>query len=205
MLPAAVILLLAGCAAQGVSGSSAPSAPPPESAAPGTIVTLEFANATSRASMQVDLSSTDLQLEMRARPREDSSIRVASRPGSAAALPGTFSGIPPEATSARSARSVPLSETDSVTEAVVSGIRRSQDLFVRGRYSEALAAVESTIALRPTATAQALAGSALWSMGDRDGARRRWQAALVLDPSCPGVSEAIDRSYAPEAGKGQSR
>jgi hypothetical protein len=66
----------------------------------------------------------------------------------------------------------------------------------------------TSLALRPTPEAHALAGSIAWVGGDRDRARAQWKAALALDPVHPGVAEALSRSEtAPmsEAGKAPTR
>lgn len=201
------LLALAGCASHPTPATSGTLPPPtPDPAPPGTVVTLEFANGTSKASMQIDLSSTDLQLEMRTRPRRDSAPAprvdtLALRPSG---LPGTATSAAGPTPAAPTASAPAM--TDSVTASVVAGIRKAQDLFVRRQYAESLAAADATIALRPTAEAQALAGSAAWTMGDREQARARWRAALALDPDCPGVAEALARSTpSAEPGKGSLR
>lgn len=197
-------LFLGGCAgapvrapAPALQDVAAPS--PAQPPAPGTLVTLEFANATAKASMQIDLSSTDVQLEMRTRPRKDSVLRVRDTTVLArSALPGATPATAPS----------PAVATDSVTRAVVAGLRQAQDHLLRGDLARARAAVEASLALRPTPEAHALAGSIAWVGGDRDRARSQWRAALVLDPLHPGVAEALSRSETaplPEAGKALSR
>jgi len=165
-------------------------------------VTLEFANATAKASMQIDLSSTDVQLDMRTRPRKDSIVRVRD---TATLRPSNLPGASPAAVAAAPASPAP---TDSVTRAVVAGIRLAQDRLLRGEFAAARSAVDASLALRPTPEAHALAGSIAWMGGDRDRARSEWKAALALDPSHPGVQEALARSETaplPEAGKVPTR
>lgn len=170
-------------------------APEPESApeppVPGSVVNLEFVNGTSKASVVVDLASTDVHIEMRTKPKVDSSNAskapaarsdAAPAPAEPKVLPGT-AATPP---------SPPA--TDSVTRLVVAGIRRGQDLFLRGEHDRARQETEATLALRPTAEAHALAGSIRWVTGDRAGARRSWQEAIRLDPTQPGVADMLART-----------
>lgn len=198
-------LFLGGCASAPARPPAAalpgadlppPAAQPP---APGTVVTLEFANATAKASMQIDLSSTDVQLEMRTRPRKDSVLRVRDTTVlTRASLPGASPATAPS----------PAVATDSVTRAVVAGLRQAQDHLLRGDLARARTAVDASLALRPTPEAHALAGSIAWVGGDRDRARSQWRAALALDPLHPGVAEALSRSETaplPEAGKALPR
>lgn len=161
----------------------------PEPPLPGSVVNLEFANGTSKASVVVDLASTDVHIEMRTRPKVDSpngtkvpATRSEAAPAEPKALPGT-AATPPS----------PVA-TDSVTRLVVAGIRRGQDLFLRGEHERARQETEATLALRPTAEAHALAGSIRWTTGDRTGARKAWQEALRLDPAQPGVADMLART-----------
>jgi Flp pilus assembly protein TadD len=201
LLIGACLLALAGCAPAPMRAAPA-AATAPEPPAPGTLVTLEFANATAKASMQIDLASTDVQLDMRTSPRKDSVLRRGDNTAlRASSLPG--------ATPSTAATAAPLpSPTDSVTRAVVAGIRQAQGHLLRGDLAQARSAVETSLALRPTPEAHALAGSVAWVGGDRDRARAQWKAALALDPAHPGVAEALSRSETPpmpDAGKGPSR
>ncbi len=163
-------------------------------------MTLEFSNATAKASMQIDLAATDVQLEMRTAPRKDSILRVRDHETlRTSALPGATTTAPPPDQPP---------PTDSVTRAVVAGIRQAQGHLLRGDLAQARSAVETSLALRPTPEAHALAGSIAWVGGDRDRARAQWRAALALDPVHPGVAEALSRSETapmPEAGKGPTR
>jgi hypothetical protein len=161
----------------------------PEPPVPGSVVNLEFVNGTSKASVVVDLASTDVHIEMRTKPKVDSSngpkapaARTETSPAEPKALPGTAATPPSPAA------------TDSVTRLVVAGIRRGQDLFLRGEHERARQETEATLALRPTAEAHALAGSIRWVTGDRAGARRSWQEALRLDPAQPGVADMLART-----------
>lgn len=163
----------------------------PEPPVPGSVVNLEFVNGTSKASVVVDLASTDVHIEMRTKPKVDSSsgpkapaprTEAAPAPVEAKVLPGTAATQPSPAA------------TDSVTRLVVAGIRRGQDLFLRGEHERARQETEATLALRPTAEAHALAGSIRWVTGDRAGARRSWQEALRLDPAQPGVADMLART-----------
>lgn len=203
LVAVAAIGLLGGCAARTAPSVAWTSV---ETPAPGTQVKLEFANGSSRASMVVDLSATDLQLEMKSSGRKDSNA-APKAPATAPVPAPTQMSIPGTApVAAAPERATSAAKPDSVTQEVVAGIRRAQDLFVRRQYAEALAAVDATIALRPTAEAQALAGSAAWSLGDREQARSRWSAALELDPNCPGVADALKRlNTNAETGKAATR
>lgn len=176
----------------------------PEPPLPGSVVNLEFTNGTSKASVVVDLASTDVHIEMRTRPRSDSSrgsktlpAPVEAAPAEPKALPGTAATPPSQAA------------TDSVTRLVVAGIRRGQDLFLRGEHERARQETEATLALRPTAEAHALAGSIRWTTGDRAGARKAWQEAFRLDPAQPGVADMLARTEpgapAPDAPKVPAR
>ena len=162
--------------------------PVPEAPLPGSVVNLEFANGTSKASVIVDLASTDVHIEMRTSPKTDSS-RESKSPvarSEAAAEPKILPGTAPSAPT--------KAATDSVTRLVVAGIRRGQDLFLRGEHERARQETEATLALRPTAEAHALAGSIRWVTGDRPGARAQWQEALRLDPAQPGVADMLART-----------
>ena len=187
VLTATVLAAMAAVAAKPVTEPESAPEPP----LPSSLVNLEFTNGTSKASVVVDLASTDVHIEMRTRPKPDSGAQpkapaartdAAPAPSEPKPLPGT-AATPP---------SPPA--TDSVTRLVVAGIRRGQDLFLRGEHERARQETEATLALRPTAEAHALAGSIRWVTGDRAGARRSWQEALRLDPAQPGVADMLART-----------
>jgi len=189
MCSLALALALAGCASTPVQQSSRFDDAAPTVAPAASVVNLQFANGSSKASLAIDLSNTDVQLDMRTQPKKDSTQpgRGPSRDSSAArtsALPGTSADSP----------RVSKEATDSVTRAVVSGIRRGQDLFLKGDMAKAKSAVDATLAMRPTAEAYALAGSIAWVRGDKELARAHWQASLALDPAQPGVSDMLART-----------
>lgn len=194
-----LVLLAVTCAG---AAKPAPVEAPESEAANGSVVTLQFANGSSKASVSVDLSTTDVQLDMRTKARKDSApAPVAPVPAAEAPRPASLPG-----TAATPAPTT--AATDSVTRLVVAGIRRGQDLFLKGDLARAQTEIDATLALRPTAEARALAGSIAWVRGDKALARGHWQTALALDPSQPGVADMLARTEpgaAPEAGKATPR
>lgn len=182
-----LVLVLAANAAKPTPAPATESVP--NAPVPGSVVNLEFTNGTSKASVVVDLASTDVHIEMRTRPKADSSRdskAPSTRSEAAAADPKALPGTAPVAAT--------QAATDSVTRLVVAGIRRGQDHLLRGEHERARQETEATLALRPTAEAHALAGSIRWVTGDRPGARLQWQEALRLDPTQPGVADMLART-----------
>lgn len=169
-------------------------APSPEKA---TLLTLEYGNRSSKASVQIDLSSTDVQLDMSgSRAPKDTAAKSA---GSAIAAPAkpTVAVVDDEGT--RMARRLVESTrvqsgegSDSTVRKVVQHIRKSQELFYAGRYAEAEDNARRANELKPTAEGLALAGSISWVRKDRESARRHWLAARDLDPDFPGLAGVLD-------------
>lgn len=213
-LLAACILTVAGCSVK-------PLPPPPDQAKPvpaatepdkPTILTLEYGNRSSKASIQIDLSGTDIQLEMTgsrdslrkplpAAPQTASHnlssgqpvvVNVAQNPSRSAA-PLDDSGTIRARRIVDSA--IPAGDpgmSDSTLRKVVQRIRKSQELFYAGRYPEAEDQVRRANELKATAEGLALAGSIAWVRKDKDGARRNWLKARELDPDFPGLSAVLE-------------
>ncbi len=176
--------------------SSDPTPPKP------TLLTIEYGNHSANATLQLDLSSTDVQLEMSGmRQKRDSSTR--------SALPGPARSTQPPSptTSSTSTDSGTIlarrlvdstfhtlgdQETDSTLRQVVRHIRKAQEMFYAGRYAEAEDNARRANEVKPTAEGLAIAGSIAWVRKDRDNARRNWLKARELDPSFPGLSTVLD-------------
>ena len=180
-----------------------PDPPPavPESKSP--VLGIEYGNKSTRATLQIDLGSQDVQVEMTGIVRRDS-VRPAAAPTplppQAVPQPPAPPSPPslPDSSSLRARRivdsaSVPRSSVpDSVTRRVVGAIRRAQEAFYKGRYQEADAEARRSVALWPTAEGWALLGSVAWVRGDKEDARRSWLRARDLDPDFPGLSAMLD-------------
>lgn len=211
-LLAASIVAVAGCSVK-------PLPPPPDQAKPApvapepekpTILTLEYGNRSSKASIQIDLSGTDIQLEMTG---SRDSVRKAP-PASSAAAGASPSGAQPVVVNVSQNPSRSVAEdsgslrvrrivdsaspkgdpgiSDSTLRKVVQRIRKSQELFYAGRYPEAEDQVRRANELKPTAEGLALAGSIAWVRKDKEGARRKWLEARELDPDFPGLSAVLE-------------
>jgi len=76
---------------------------------------------------------------------------------------------------------------------VVASIRKAQDAFYQGRYTDAQALAQRSIEDHATPEAHALAGSIAWVQKDYATARKQWNAALALDPEFPGVAAMIQK------------
>lgn len=214
-LAAASILAVAGCSVKPLplppdQAKPAPVAPEPEKP---TILTLEYGNRSSKASIQIDLSGTDIQLEMTGsrdslRRPPPASAPPAHAQGPSAAQPVVVNvsqnpsrlAAPPDDSGTLRARRIvdsaaPKADagmSDSTLRKVVQRIRKSQELFYAGRYPEAEDQVRRANELKATAEGLALAGSIAWVRKDKEGARRHWLAARELDPDFPGLSAVLE-------------
>jgi Tetratricopeptide repeat len=208
--------MLSGCATKRAL-PSAPKASTPTVSQSGdrpTMLNVEYGNAASHASIQVDLQSNDVYVEMNGTaPRKDTVVRTASPPaivpiympqlqngaqnvtGAGSNTVRTDSVIRREETRTiveASARDQKASR-DTVTARVVASIRKAQDAFYQGRYADAQSMAQRSIDDHATPEAHALAGSIAWVQKDYALARKQWQAALALDPEFPGVSAMIQK------------
>jgi outer membrane biosynthesis protein TonB len=86
---------------------------------------------------------------------------------------------------------------EDVTQRVLTGIRKAQELFYQKRYPEALQAVKSSLDARPTAEGHALAGSIHYMMNQGGMARRQWSEALRLNPDMPSVVNMLEKTRTP--------
>lgn len=200
-------------AAQASAAQNRAKAAPAEPPRP-TLVTIEYGNATSKASFQVDIANNDVYIDMsNARARTDT-VRA---PSSAAAQaqpqwqsPAQYAPQAPAGpqeirhvnvdSSVREdtrrivdATSRPQAGDSGATLKVTSSIRKAQDAFYRGSYEEAQTLARKSIETRPTPEAHALAGSIAWTLKDFPLARFHWKQALALDPEFPGVAEMLVR------------
>lgn len=191
--------MLAGCAAQPRPVPTALLRPEVEPVAEKpTILTLEYGNRSSRASVQIDLSGTDVQLDMSG-SREGRDTAIRARPGATDPRHPWQAVPPPEDEGTLKARRIVDSTRiksgdipDSTLRKVVQHIRRSQEMFYAGRYPEAEDNARRANELKPTAEGLALAGSISWVRKDRENARRNWLAARELDPGFPGLAGVLD-------------
>lgn len=203
-LVAATGIVSPGCAVQPeptVPGPTQPKFVEP-SAEKSTILTLEYGNRSSRASLQIDLAGTDVQLDMSgSRLPKDSGARATKsvKAELLASSPEPAPAAAPDDEGTRKAKSlvestrVPSDEVaDTTLRKVVQCIRRSQELFYAGRYAEAEDNARRANELKPTAEGLALAGSISWVRKDRANARRNWLAARELDPDFPGLADVLD-------------
>jgi hypothetical protein len=204
-LVAATGIVSPGCAVHPPPGAQAPAPAVPLQTPPEkpTLLTLEYGNRSSKASLQIDLSSTDVQLDMSgSRPPKDTAARTAAKPAGSTATepspqPAAAAVAEDEGTQrarrlVESTRVQPGEAPDSTVRKVVQLIRRSQEMFYAGRYAEAEDNARRANELKPTAEGLALAGSISWVRKDRQTARRHWQAARELDPDFPGLAEVLD-------------
>jgi len=219
ILLACALLSLSGCATKR-SLPSAPKASNPtvsQNADRPTMLNVEYGNAASHASIQVDLQSNDVYVEMNgAAPRKDTVVRNVSATASASPQivpiympqngPQNVTGA--GSSSVRTDSVIRREETrtiveasareqkasrDSVTARVVASIRKAQDAFYQGRYTDAQALAQRSIEDHATPEAHALAGSIAWVQKDYATARKQWNAALALDPEFPGVAAMIQK------------
>jgi hypothetical protein len=223
--------LLAGCAAEPLSnGTPPPQEQPTEQPvyaqdAKAPVLGLEYVNKSTRATLQLDMGSEDIQAVMTGSPaRRDSARAVAGAPtpqpssvqvvqAPAAAAPQSMSE---DSLLARARRIVDsavrateqsrprdaagkasrAAVPDSVTRQVVAEIRKAQESFYKARYQEAAEHAARSIAIHPTPEGYALAGSICWTLKDKDGARKQWLLARDLDPDFPGLAAMLDSQEA---------
>lgn len=184
-------------------------AAPAEPARP-TLVTIEYGNATSKASFQVDIANNDVYIDMsNARARTDtvrtpvvSSATAQGQPQYAPQSPSgpqeirhvnVDSSVREDTRRIVDASSRPQAGDSGATLKVTATIRKAQEAFYRGSYDEAQILARKSIEIRPTPEAHALAGSIAWTLKDYLLARFHWKQALSLDPEFPGVSDMLVR------------
>lgn len=211
--------LLAGCSQPPAPAPAAAPTPKhkavePEAPRP-TVLTIEYGNSTSKASLQVDIANNDVYVDMsNVRPRIDT-VKAPAAPAPQPMMMPQAQGYapqpqPPQNQTIRtvnidssvrednrkivdaSARSA-SGDSDGATLKVTSSIRKAQDAFYKGSYEEAQILTRKSIEARPTPEAHALAGSIAWTLKDYSLARFHWKQALTLDPEFPGVSEMLIR------------
>ena len=206
----AALLVLWGCASSAPPPlraeepfQSVPSAAP-EAKAP--VLGLEYGNRSTKATLQIDLGSEDVQVEMSGSPaRRDTVKTVSVAPALQPAVPIVAPPPPPppppsapsDSTVQKARRlvdsAVPhAAMPDSVTRRVVGSIRKAQEAFYKGRYPEAAESARKSIALWPTPEGWALLGSIQWTRGDKEEARRSWLKARELDPDFPGLAAMLE-------------
>lgn len=201
-------------AAQAAAAQNRTKAATPEAPRP-TLVTIEYGNATSKASFQVDIANNDVYIDMsNARARVDT-VRTPAVPAPTPQvqfLPAPQQGYAQQPSGPQEIRHVnvdssvredtrrivdassrPLAGDSGATLKVTSTIRKAQDAFYRGSYDEAQILARKSIEVRPTPEAHALAGSIAWTLKDYPLARFHWKQALALDPDFPGVSDMLVR------------
>lgn len=207
---AALLALLAtGCATSVPAGSAAapegerPAAPvpvAPPAPPPAPVLNLEYGNLSTKATFQVDLSGTDVHVELVGRRAPADTGRPAAAGATGSASRGVTENVTrtEEAVTGRarlladSALRGAGQNADSTTARVVAAIRKAQEYFYQGRYSEASDAARRAISIRPTAEAHALAGSISWVRKEREDARLHWLRARELDPAFPGIASVLD-------------
>ncbi len=193
--------LLCGCAAS-VPAQRAidqpqiarPVVEPAAAAAPAPVLTLEYGNRSTKATFQVDLSGSDVHVELSGRALRTDSVRTAPV---ARAVTETVAKVedpvlPRARMLADSALRQNGAASDSTTAKVVAAIRKAQECFYQGRYAEASDLARAAISIRPTAEAHALAGSISWVRKEREDARLHWLRARDLDPTFPGLASVLD-------------
>lgn len=181
----------------------------PEAPRP-TLITIEYGNSTSKASLQLDIANNDVYVDMsNTRARSVDTVRTSAAQAPQMMMPQMqMQSSQPQVirhvnvdSSVRedtrrivdaSARSV-ASDSDGTTLKVTSSIRKAQDAFYKGNYEEAQILARRSIEARPTPEAHALAGSIAWTLKDYQLARFHWKQALTLDPDFPGVADMLAR------------
>lgn len=164
------------------------------------VLGLEYGNLSTKATLQIDLGSEDVQVEMSGAPaRRDSArtVSVSQAPQSAVPVAAPPPSPPSDPTAQKARRlvdsAVPRTVMpDSVTRRVVGSIRKAQEAFYKGRYPEAAESARRSVALWPTPEGWALLGSIQWIRGDKDEARRSWLKARDLDPDIPGLAAMLE-------------
>lgn len=221
-----ILALLSGCAAvpppeptrEAMNPTAAEPAPRP------TILTVEYGNRSTKASLQLDLSANDVQVEMRGSPQKPEtpaaaepaapSARSAPIPPTAIPAPSAAPAVPVQSAAsfedsiaARARRLVDSASrsskvaSDSVTTKVVAYLRKAQTAFYQGKFVDASEMARRSIELRPTAEGHALAGSISWVRKDREDARLHWMRARDLDPAYPGLAAMLDTLKAREVAR----
>lgn len=217
-------LVLAGCSQTPPAGQPAQApvnprhkAADPETPRP-TLITIEYGNSTSKASLQVDIANNDVYVDMsntRAR-----SVDTAKASAPAPQAPQVMMMPPMQQPQQQQQPSQPqvirhvnvdssvredtrrivdasvrqgATDSDGTTLKVTSSIRKAQDAFYKGSYEEAQILARRSIEARPTPEAHALAGSIAWTLKDYQLARFHWKQALTLDPDFPGVADMLAR------------
>ncbi len=207
-------------AAQANAAQSRAKAAPAEAPRP-TLVTIEYGNATSKASFQVDIANNDVYIDMSNTRARTDTVRIPA-PAQAAApaqpqpqpqwLTPPSQYAPQQPTGPQEIRHVnvdssvredtrrivdatsrPQAGDSGATLKVTASIRKAQDAFYRGSYDEAQILARKSIETRPTPEAHALAGSIAWTLKDYPLARFHWKQALSLDPDFPGVADMLVR------------
>lgn len=203
-------------AAQAAAMQNRSKAAPAEPPRP-TLVTIEYGNATSKASFQVDIANNDVYIDMsNARTRTDTVRTPAPAAAQTPAQPQWLTPppqySPQQPTGPQEIRHVnvdssvredtrrivdatgrPQAGDSGATLKVTASIRKAQDAFYRGSYEEAQILARKSIETQPTPEAHALAGSIAWTVKDYPLARFHWKQALSLDPEFPGVSDMLAR------------
>lgn len=205
---AGLAVLLSGCAAF-VPAERAPAAPevvrtvaePAAPSAPAPVLTLEYGNRSTKATFQVDLSGSDVHVELSGRALRADSTRTtpAARMVTESVVRSEDVMMPRARMLADSALRGGNLAADSTTAKVVAAIRKAQECFYQGRYAEASDLARMAISIRPTAEAHALAGSISWVRKEREDARLHWLRARELDPSFPGIKAVLDSLPTPES------
>jgi Flp pilus assembly protein TadD len=62
-----------------------------------------------------------------------------------------------------------------------------------GKYPEALELLQRAFAASPNAEISAHLGEILWVLGNKEEARRVWQAGIKLTPNDPVIQETLNR------------
>lgn len=189
-------------------------------------ISFHYTNKSTDANLTIDLGTTDLYLEMSGAPpklpeagpatgekpappprkayqppqeeqesQEQESERNSMRRGSKA--PASKKDKEPESKPELSLPEDGPENYEDVTQRVLTGIRKSQELFYQKRYPEALQAVKSSLDARPTAEGHALAGSIHYMMNQGGMARRQWSEALRLNPDMPSVVNMLEKTRTP--------
>lgn len=200
-------LLTVGLCACGLLQASPSAAAPAVSESP-TVLNVQYGNQAARASLQVDLQGSDVYVEMTGRaPRGDSSstatsavmpARGANTSEEGRSSSHNFSSRTDSVIQREEMRSIVeaagrTEARDSVTARVVGAIRKAQEAFYQGNYTDAQRLAQSSLEEHPTAEGYALSGSIAWVQKDYTTAGRQWRAALALNPEYPGVSAMLQK------------
>jgi len=185
--------------------SADPEAPRP------TLITIEYGNSTSKASLQVDIANNDVYVDMsNTRARSVDTVRAPAPQAPQMMMmpqmqmqssqPQVIRHVNVDSSVREDTRKIVdasvrpgASDSDGTTLKVTSSIRKAQDAFYKGSYEEAQILARKSIEARPTPEAHALAGSIAWTLKDYPLARFHWKQALTLDPDFPGVADMLAR------------